>query len=89
MNNREALSSLAMDLKRIALAYHRGSDKTATRFIVEAKRWAKSVDTKSAPHYIATLLTNLDTTLDNTDKNRAAEDSLMYSTLLQNYALLI
>lgn len=89
MNNKVALASLAMDLKRIALAYHRGSDKTAIRFITEAKRWAESVDRKSTPRYINSLLTNLESTIDNKDKNRAAEDSLMYSTLFQNYSLLI
>lgn len=87
MENKIALSSLALDLKRIAIAYQRGSDKMAERFIQETKRWVKKVDIHNTPKYIQKLIQKLNNIFDNTDKTRVVEDSLMYSTLFQNYSL--
>lgn len=87
MNNNIALSSLALDLKRIALAYHRGSDKVGDRFVLETKRWINELDTTQTPQYINELVKNLETMLHEHDKQKVAENSLMYSILFQNYAL--
>ena len=85
MGNKSALSSLALDLKRIAIAYHRGSVTMGNRFTQETTRWINEIDTTQIPTYISRLLKNIDTTLKNSDKQFVAENSLMYSTLLQNY----
>ncbi|MFC1647088.1 hypothetical protein ACFL1A_02260 [Patescibacteria group bacterium] len=82
--NKIVLSSLAMDLKRVALAYHRGSDKVAERFMVETKRWIKELDYATVPKYIDRIIYNINN-LTTEDKAKVAEDSLMYSTLIQNY----
>jgi hypothetical protein len=85
--NKIILSSLSLDLKRIAIAYHRGSDKMAERFIKEVDRWLKSVNTSELPAYINVLLKNLNKILRFKEKERIAEDCLMYSTLFQNYSV--
>lgn len=88
MNNDQiALSSLAMDLKRVALGYHRGSVATADRFLSEALRRREEIDTASIKPYVKKLLMKLDALQSEKDKTRVAEDALMYSTLFQNAAL--
>ena len=79
MKNKYVLESLASDLKRVALGKHRGSNKMAIRFLQEALKRKKEVEMKTVATYIRNLLNNL-----NNDIN--AEDALMYSTLIQNYA---
>ena len=86
-NNKVILSSLALDLKRIALAYHRGSYKVGDRFVKETKRWMNEVDVEHIPPYIKRLLHAMDQSLKKHNKKRVAEDALMYSTLLQNYSI--
>jgi hypothetical protein len=85
MNNKIALESLVMDLKRVALGYHRGSLKMASRFSEEALKRKNEIDVTNVKPYIKTLLTSLDTILTNKDPNKIADDTLMTSTLLQNY----
>ena len=86
-NNKIILASLALDLKRVAIAYQRGSDKMAERFIQETQRWIKQINIQLTPEYIQKLIKNLENVYNNSDKNRIAEDSYMYSTLFQNYSL--
>lgn len=85
--NKIAFSSLAMDLKRVALSYHNGSLETAKRFLDEAIKRAEDVDKKSIKPYLKKILNNLDSFLDQKDNQKIAEDALMYSTLFQNAAL--
>ena len=87
MNNKIIISSLAMDLKRAALGYYKGSFKTADRFAQEAIKRKKEVDLKNLKPYLVKLLVKMETTLQKSDKKDAAEDLLMYSTLFQNYVL--
>lgn len=82
-----AISSLAMDLKRVALGYWKGSDKIAQRFAVEALKRQEELKSASLKPYLKNLLENLPSILEQQDKKRLAEDALMYSTLFQNYAL--
>jgi len=82
-SNNIALSSLAMDLKRVALGFHSGSIKTAERFSDEALKRKNEVDVKNVKPYIKVFLEKLPKMLKN--KDRVAEDSLMYSTIFQNY----
>lgn len=85
--NRIALSSLAMDLKRVALGYHNGSLLTAKRFLQEAMKRKREVDLSDVKPYIKDLLVKLDRIENEKDKQKLAEDALMYSTLFQNAAL--
>lgn len=79
MKNKYILESLASDLKRVALGLHRGSDRVAQRFLSEALERRKEAELNALAPYMRKLLKNL-------DKNLNAEDALMYSTLIQNYA---
>ena len=83
--NEIAISSLAMDLKRVALGYHNGSEKTAQRFAAEALK--RKDEISSVPPYLENILETLPQTLSQSDKERIAEEALMYCTLFQNYVL--
>ena len=80
-----AISSLAMDLKRVALGYYRGSERTAERFVAEALKRKEEI--KEVPPYLEKILTSLPQKLSQKDKSRLAEDALMYSTIFQNYVV--
>jgi len=83
--NQIALSSLALDLKRVALGYHRGSIAMADRFLKEACKRADEADISLLKPYIQRVLKKI--SLLNTDKTRIAEDAQMLSTLVQNYSI--
>lgn len=85
--NKIILGSLAMDLKRVALGYYRNSTKMAEVFMKEAIERKKEVDLVSVKPYVKNLLSNLDKIKNEKDKQKLAEDALMYSVLLQNAAL--
>ena len=87
MKNKEALSALAMDLKRLALGLHRGSFATAKTFTEEAGKRIEEVDQTSLLPYMKHVLSNIQSTLANKNSNKKAEDALMYSTIVQNYVL--
>ena len=72
------LSSLAMDLKRAASAFWRGSTGVAQRFLDESLERKEEVDLKRVDSHIVNILEDIKT-------NKDAEDLLMYSTLIQNY----
>lgn len=82
-----ALSSLAMDLKRVALAYHNGAIDTANRFYAEAIKRRSEVDQSTLKPYLRKLLIDLDTLTQKKDRANIADDALMYSTLFQNASL--
>ena len=84
MNNKIVLESLALDLKRISLGYHRGSIKMADRFYEEALKRRDETDMSQLKPYMQKVLKNIQKLLD--DKSRTAEDAQMLSTLVQNYA---
>lgn len=83
-SNNIALSALAMDLKRIAILSHRGSQQAAARFLEEAQKRASEVDSAIVPDYIKKILHSLEQSLEEKNENYA-EDALMYSTIIQNY----
>lgn len=85
--NKLALSSLAMDLKRVALGYYRGSDAMAERFFEEALKRRREINQKSVRPYIRKILNNLEAMKSQKPHKDIAEDALMYSTLLQNASL--
>lgn len=84
--NQIALSSLAMDLKRVALGYHRNSDKMAERFLEEALKRRDEIDVKEVKSYIRKLLGKIEG-IKNSGREEKAEDALMYSILFQNASL--
>ena len=81
-----ALESLSMDLLRVALGYHRGSILMAKRFTEEALKRKDEINVLEVKPYLAKILNKLPSVLLNEDKNRIAEDALMYSILCKNYA---
>lgn len=85
--NKIVLSSLALDLKRVALGYWRGSNKMAERFLAEAFKRKREIDSTKIRPYLKNLLTNFDKIKLEKDEKRKAEDALMYSTLFQNASL--
>ncbi len=85
MNTKRALESLSMDLKRVALGYNRGSENMAKRFSEEAVKRKNEIDPKTIKPYLKRLLDRMEQFLQQDNKKKAAEDSLMLSTLFQNY----
>jgi hypothetical protein len=82
---RISLESLASDLKRVSVGLQRGSFGMAQRFSEEALRRKNEVSPEAVKPYISRILTRLETTLTQDDPNRAAEDALTYSIIIQNY----
>ena len=82
-----AISSLALDLKRVATGYWNGSNQTALRFSEEALKRKEEIANVEVKPYIRKFLNSLPEILAQKDKQKLAEDALMYSTLFQNYAL--
>lgn len=85
--NNLAISSLSMDLKRVAIGYYRGSTKMAGRFSKEALKRRSEVELSEVKPYLRKFLKLLPKILKKKDKKRVAEDALMYSTIFQNYAV--
>lgn len=86
MNNKIALSSLAMDLRRVALGYHRGSRKMGERFWQEALKRKDEIDRSSIRPYLKIILDTFPAIKSKNDQE-IAEDALMYSILFQNAAV--
>ena len=80
--NKAILGALALDLKRVALGYQRGSNIAAQRFFEEALKRREELDNKTLKPYLNKFLSEIDK-LKN-QKNRTAEDALMYSTIFLN-----
>ena len=82
------IGSLSNDLYRVAGLMQRGSFKAAETFWRQSRRWIDDLKTAEVSDYIHKIITDLDN-LGRKDKlNMAeAEKCLMYSILLQNYAL--
>lgn len=73
-----------MDLKRVALGYHRGSYSMAEKFLDEALKRRQEVDSSLLKPYLVKLLKDIDKIKKEKKKDKAAEDALLYSTLFQN-----
>lgn len=85
--NNIIISSLAMDLKRVALAYYNKSEKTAEIFSREVLNRLHEVDKEAVSDYIIKCFSNLPASLSLSDKSYVAENALMYSTIFQNYII--
>lgn len=88
MKNKQALGALAMDLKRAALGYFRGSTSMADRFFIEALKRRDEIDSNTLKPYVRRLLHTMEN-IKKEKSDRAAEDALFYSTLFQNASTLI
>ncbi|MBI3577525.1 hypothetical protein HY086_05805 [Candidatus Gottesmanbacteria bacterium] len=86
MSNKAILASLAMDLKRVSLGLQRKSFVMADRFSQEALQRKSEIDASTVKPYMRKILENLDSVLSQRDVDRKAEATLMYSTLIGNYA---
>ncbi|MEK7188622.1 MAG: hypothetical protein AAB685_02095 [Patescibacteria group bacterium] len=84
--NNQEIASLSMDLKRVALGFWGGSNKTANLFTRQALRRKEVIDHRSVKVYLMKFLNELPAILAQKDKKKVAEDALMYSTIFQNYA---
>lgn len=86
MSNKITIESLSMDLLRVALGYHKGSIAMAKKFSEESLKRVKEINTKEVKPYFIKILTSIKNSLTNVDKDRIAEDALMYSVRCKNYA---
>lgn len=86
MNQKVIISSLALDLKRIALGLYRGSSATVSIFKAEALKRGGELENSNPNKYLINLWSKTKRTLEKNDE-KAAEDTLMYSTLFQNFAV--
>lgn len=88
MNNKQVLGALALDLKRAALGYFRGSTFMAERFFQEALKRRKEIDNQNLNPYLIKFLNDMEK-LKKEERTRAAEDALLYSTIFQNASTII
>ncbi len=81
------IGSLSNDLYRVAGLAQRGSDKAALRFWQESKRWSSELVKQDLKAYIKDIILDLEADKHTYFSEEKAEKILMYSILLQNYAL--
>jgi len=81
------IGSLSNDLHRVAALAHRGSKKAALRFWQESKKWSEKLLNYDLKDYIKNIILDLESDQDTKLSQAKAEKLLMYSILLQNYAL--
>ena len=80
------IGSLSNDLYRAACMIQRGSLTGAKRFVDESQRWTRDLQHKEIKPYIRDIVADLKDNHQQLDMAQA-EKYLMYSVLLQNYAL--
>lgn len=81
------LFSLVNDLKRAALALHRKSPQTAKTFTQEALKTIEQIEKKTVNTYLLPLLAKTGSLLRQNASRDLAENLLLQSTLLQNFAI--
>lgn len=82
------IGSLSNDLYRVACLTQRGSVKGAEKFWIQAGRWVNELDNATLKPYIKKIILDIKARLNsNSFTMESAEKYLMYSILLQNYAL--
>lgn len=82
-----SLSSISMDLERVAMGYQRGSVIMANRFLEEALTRRNEIDRNQVKPHVKKLMDALDGIVEEKDIQKKAEDALMYSIMFQNAAL--
>lgn len=81
------IGSLSNDLLRVAVLTQRKSHRAAKRFFLESQRWSQDLEKYDQKKYIQQILHDLRKINVNELNIETAEKLLMYSVLLQNYAL--
>ncbi|KKU88600.1 MAG: hypothetical protein UY18_C0011G0009 [Microgenomates group bacterium GW2011_GWF2_47_9] len=85
-DTRLLIGSLSNDLLRFSSLAQKGSP-VATRFLIECQRWTKALTGRTdLPPHLNKIIKDISTNPGTFDQI-IAERYLMYSTLLQNYAL--
>lgn len=85
-DTRLLVGSLSNDLLRVANMVQRGSTKASVRFLEEAKRWTDFYPGQ-VKDYVYRIAEDVKYTRSSDLNLEKAEKFLMYSVLLQNYAL--
>ena len=80
------IGSLSNDLLRLATFIHNGSP-SARRFLTESVRWATPLTCADLPPHIKLIAKEISSLPSALPTTAQAERYLMYSVLLQNYAL--
>jgi hypothetical protein len=88
MDNKQVLGALAMDMKRVALGYFRGSTSMANIFFQQALKRKNELKHKDIKPYLVVLLNKMDK-IKKEERSKAAEDALFYSTIFQNASTII
>lgn len=87
-NTKLLIGSLSNDLYRVACLTQRGSIKAAEKFWIQSGRWTKDLEQAQVKPYIKKIILDVKSRLNsNSYTMESAERYLMYSILLQNYAL--
>ena len=81
------LGSLSNDLYRCACLIQRGSLNGASKFLDESERWTHELQTSTVKKYIRNIVEDLRKNKNKDLDMAMAEKYLMYSVVLQNYAL--
>lgn len=84
---RNLVGSLSNDLLRVATLTQRGSQQGAVRFFREAQRWSTPLKNQDVAPYIQAIAATVSSDDPQLIDMEKAEQYLMYSVLLQNYAL--
>lgn len=80
---------MALDLRRVALGYNRGSTAMADRFLEEALKRKAEVDQSTLKPYLVHLLAKIEYIKTEPKDLDKAENALLYSILFQNAAIRI
>lgn len=88
MNNKQILGALALDLKRVAIGYYRGSTIMSEKFFEEALKRRNELDSSNLKPYLIKLLNDMEN-LKKEKGERVAEDALLYSIIFQNASTII
>jgi hypothetical protein len=80
MKNKQILGALAVDLKRAAVGYFRGSTPMAERFFAEALKRRDELNQEEMKPYLIKFLQDME----KIKAEKGAEDALLYSTIFQN-----
>lgn len=86
-NTKLLIGSLSNDLYRVASLAQRGSTQAAGRFLIESQKWVADLSDKKTKKYIKKIIDDLKKEPSQPITPEKAEKYLMYSILLQNYAL--
>jgi hypothetical protein len=86
MNNKMIIGALAEDVYRVAVGLHSGAAKMADMFMKQALLQKEQIDSDTVKPYIEKTLKSLPIVFEKKNIEEKAEDALMLSAILRNYA---